>query len=399
MKPACPFCYRTLPAESLRLRCVSGRCQPAYHQEASHESGFERHLTFTWVKSIQKGENPHTAFSGICQACMEISSQEVCPYCFWDIPNGWRSGNTVKLTVAGARGAGKSVYITVLVQTLRRLASSLGWSFVHANESTQNNFEREYYEPMFGRNQLLQGTRGLEAADAYQREPLIWRLDRGGSHPPVYIVIRDIAGEELEAAGQPVRKFDYFNRADLTMFLFDPMRLPSVVQALDGIIPAVDEKRLGTTAQGVLPCLLAQMENYTGRFAMVVAKFDALQQMTVSDNRIVNALANPAAMFNRDSTFIPVGNTVYVVDPERFKYESEILDQEIRSLLSAMNEKVLTQMAENALKRKNVPIHHFAVSSLGDTPEHENRLTVRGISPFRVLDPLLWVLNEDGLWR
>lgn len=414
MKPACPSCYRALPTDGVRLRCSSGKCTPEYHAEGTAEIGFERLVTPTWNRQIPQGQTALTPQSGYCMTCSEASSQEVCPFCYGDIPNEWRHGDIVKLTVAGARGAGKSVYITVLIETLRRFATAMGWSMGYATGSTKNVFEREYYEPTFGKNRLIQGTRGLDSADAYQRDPMVWRINKGGTNKPLYIVIRDVAGEELEGAAQPVKKFEYFERADLTVFLFDPMRLDNVVHLLNGVIPTVDEKRLGTTAQGVLPCLLAQMNEYSGLFAMVVAKFDAIQQLTVADNVHVNAIANPAAMFNRDNTFVspavfkrkntenaskPAEGGTQVISTERFTYECELLDQEIRSLLGALNEQALTQQVENTLGYRRVPIRHFAVSSLGDTPEHENQLTVRGISPFRVLDPLLWVLMEKGAWR
>jgi hypothetical protein len=38
----------------------------------------------------------------------------------------------------------------------------------------------------------------------------------------------------------------------------------------------------------------------------------------------------------------------------------------------------------------------FGVSALGETPTRDNRVSPRGIRPYRVADPFLWILAELG---
>ena len=39
---------------------------------------------------------------------------------------------------------------------------------------------------------------------------------------------------------------------------------------------------------------------------------------------------------------------------------------------------------------------YFGLSSLGDTPTQDNKVSQRGIQPYRVADPFLWELGGFG---
>ena len=39
---------------------------------------------------------------------------------------------------------------------------------------------------------------------------------------------------------------------------------------------------------------------------------------------------------------------------------------------------------------------YFGVSALGDTPTEDNRVSEKGIQPYRVTDPFLWLLSRLG---
>ena len=78
--------------------------------------------------------------------------------------------------------------------------------------------------------------------------------------------------------------------------------------------------------------------------------------------------------------------------------DSAFLDAEVRSIFGYMGEDAVTLLADQAVgDGKIASMRHFAVSSLGETPQHRERLTERGISPFRVLDPILWGFSRSGV--
>ena len=40
---------------------------------------------------------------------------------------------------------------------------------------------------------------------------------------------------------------------------------------------------------------------------------------------------------------------------------------------------------------------YFGVSALGETPTEDNRVSARGIRPYRVTSPVLWLLAQFGI--
>ena len=110
-------------------------------------------------------------------------------------------------------------------------------------------------------------------------------------------------------------------------------------------------------------------------------------------------MGNPSAHFNRDETMLRPAGPGRVADAQRwFRNDAAFLDQEIRSLFRLIHEESVTLQADQAAQNKQIRgVGHFAVSAVGETPQHSARLTTRGISPFRVLDPILWGMYRRGI--
>lgn len=77
---------------------------------------------------------------------------------------------------------------------------------------------------------------------------------------------------------------------------------------------------------------------------------------------------------------------------------SLLLDTEVRSLFERINEKTVTAFADQAVQGGKIrQVQHFVVSAVGESPQHRDKLAERGISPFRVLDPILWGMATKGI--
>ncbi|WP_229116747.1 hypothetical protein [Actinomyces bovis] len=300
------------------------------------------------------------------------------------------------MAVTGARGAGKSVYIAVAVEMLSRYAKVRGWTVSPETTGTQEVYAERYYKPLFKENKVMDGTPPLSGGGAYQRDPMIWTV-AGLPEGPLEIVMRDAAGEDLEKLAGARPDYSFIDRADLAIFLFDPMLLDSVSQVLTGIIPDVDDTRLGDKPSEVLPKVLAQTHSGVTNFALVISKFDAMQQLPQAKNPLAAVFANPAAHFNQDATMqraaLPPAQAAV-----EFEADSVFLDAEVRSMFERINERSVTLFADQALHdRRIAQLRHFVSSAVGECPIHANQLTERGISPFRVLDPILWGLGLKGI--
>ena len=393
MNSACPYCFTRLGREEVVYRCTSGRCQPAPDPQATALAGYEVVTTRMYRQVLS--ETVKTLPADLpCGLCGGTCTQEVCPACHRDLPEQWRNRRVFTMAMAGARGSGKSVYIAVAVETLIRYAQARG-RFINAETTgTQEVYSSRYYKPLYQENKVVEGTPPIAAGGAYQRDPLIWSVVGGPER--LSIVMRDLSGEDVEKLAGVRPDFSFIDRADLVVFLFDPLMLESVRQVLAGVIPDVDAHRLGARPGEVLPRILAQTGSGTARLALVISKFDSLHQLPrVSDSRAA-ILANPAAHFNQDAT---MRRTALAPDlaAAQFEADSRFLDAEVRALFDRINEESVTLVADQAARDGRIAaVRHFAVSAVGESPLHANQLTQRGISPFRVLDPILWGMAQVG---
>ena len=66
---------------------------------------------------------------------------------------------------------------------------------------------------------------------------------------------------------------------------------------------------------------------------------------------------------------------------------------EIQRLLARWEGSRIDQIAQLNYRR----YRYFGVSALGETPTQDNRVAARGIRPYRVASPILWILGQFGI--
>jgi hypothetical protein len=66
---------------------------------------------------------------------------------------------------------------------------------------------------------------------------------------------------------------------------------------------------------------------------------------------------------------------------------------EIQRLLGRWEGTRIDQIAQLNYRR----YRYFGVSALGETPTQDNRVAARGIRPYRVASPILWILAQFGI--
>ncbi|RCS66317.1 hypothetical protein CIK81_03725 [Brachybacterium sp. JB7] len=397
MTASCPACFARLVPEEARFRCNSGQCHPAPDPEAARVAGYEIMLrpSYRWTPTDGQRTMPDWM---PCRRCGGPCNVQACPVCHQDLPPQWRHAEVFTVAVTGARGSGKSVYIGVLIYALEQYLRRSGRTIQPYSTGTKAVYEQRYEAPLFRENRVMEGTPTLLSGGAYQRDPMIWRIS--DAQTSTFLVVRDAAGEDIETSTGDLPQLSYFGRADLVVFLFDSLRLPSMIQILAGLIPAVDDQRLGSSSAEVLPTVLQQMSGGDADLALAFSKFDAFHELPKADTEhYARVMGNPSAHFNRDETMLRPAGPGRVADAQRwFRNDAAFLDQEIRSLFRLIHEESVTLQADQAAQNKQIRgVGHFAVSAVGETPQHSARLTTRGISPFRVLDPILWGMYRRGI--
>ena len=309
---------------------------------------------------------------------------EVCPTCRYQLPEGWRDGQAICIAMAGARATGKSLYIAVLVKQLQLLCEQLGVSMEPATRQTASAYEVNYQRPLFVQRNMIQATAPVQSQSTLQREPLVYSI---GTWQGIrrYLVLRDVAGEDMESGNLHTPAFAFFGNADAVFFMFDPLRVKSIRDQLQDLVP---EQTIGVgDPRSVLNNVVMAIGRGTPRLAIILSKFDALRALQdVEGSQWSRIMSNSGAAYSRDTS-----------DAKRYdEADGRLLHEEVRSLLSRLDAGGILTAVENPANQMHLPHRFFVVSALGQPPSGRD-LHSRGIAPFRCADPVRWVASSFGV--
>jgi hypothetical protein len=219
---------------------------------------------------------------------------------------------------------------------------------------------------------------------AQQREPLILTIgDRDGIRR--FVVIRDVAGEDLESGDMRAPQFRYFGNADAVFFMFDPLRVRGIRDQLHDLLPA--QSYSTGDPRTLLSNVLLAIGAGGPKLAVVLSKFDALRALgEVEGSEWSQIMSNAGAAYLRDNS---AGR--YYDDND-----GELLHEEVRSLLLRLHARSIVTAIESRSTGGQLTHRFFVVSALGQ-PHTGGRLSSRGITPFRCTDPLRWITSSAGV--
>jgi hypothetical protein len=311
--------------------------------------------------------------------------REACPDCRYQLPPHWRGAETLCVAMAGARATGKSMYLGVLVKQVAHFAEKLGTTLQPATDRTAVIYRDVYERVLFEERGLMPPTAPVRMDGSYQREPLIYSLGMLDGRR-TYLVFRDVAGEDLESPNEDAPYLSFFRHADGVIFMFDPLRVPEVRDQLHDLVPA--QLQTGGDPLTVLTRVLRLIGDGPAAVAVVLSKFDAMQALrAVRGTDWSRVMSSAGAGFLRDT---PISDAPYDED------DGQLLHLEVRSLLQRLGASSIVASLERPHNGRTITHRFFAVSALGESADGE-RLHVRGISPFRCLDPLRWLLASSRI--
>ncbi|MGJ3509665.1 hypothetical protein [Enemella sp. A6] len=375
----CPHCFVNLPPQQLTFMCV-GACKPEPDQIASRWHG----APVTWRPMLNAA--PQAAVRGvICPRC-QGPTRECCPRCHYHLPDEWRHGQATCVALAGARATGKSIYIGVLIKQLELLAEAMETTVRFVTSTSREIYERVYERPLYEARGIIPPTPRANLSDSYQREPLILGLGtiRG---VPRYLVLRDVAGEDLENPPDNQPHLGFFQDASAVLFLFDPTQVSEVRDQLRDLIPA--QLHEGGDPALVLENLHRLIGPGQPRLGVVLSKFDTMQALRdVEGTQLSRIMSNSGAAFIRDSG-LTLGPALNPVDADQ-------LHAEVRSLLQRLGAGHIVTAVERPHSGRSLDHRFFVVSALGAPTDGQN-LHDHGIASFRVLDPIRWALQREGV--
>lgn len=369
----CPHCFRGLPDEARFLSC-SGPCPSETPANLTVKNG-----------GVDVERKPHFDASAdqSCPNCKTPSSLEACPECFGAIPKEWRETPQARITcvvMAGARTSGKSLYIGVLKRQLELFVERRHKSYLEPLGATKELFLERYEKAIFEDQQILPPTQQA-AHDAKSNVPMIFHF-RDQSGTPNILVLRDVAGEDLESLETRKLQLEFLTRADALIVLIDPLKIDQIVRVLQG---KVQVGALGGDGIELLSNLLNFLRESEGKqktsipIALTLSKFDSVQKIKDTESDLRLLMSRLGSPFMRDPSMASASFD---------SVDGDLLQLEVESLFKNLDGEKL----DNLLRQRCEEYRYFAVSSLGSEPSGKNINSV-GIAPFRVLDPIKWVMK------
>lgn len=358
----CPYCFARVPRERIAFRCTGspGRgpgCEPRLDERLASYTGSNAAAT---LPPVFEGRGRRD----VCPDCGRTSARRVCPECHNPLPAAYCETPGKIVALVGAKNSGKSTYIAVLLHELsHRIGAELGTSLVACDDRTIERYKRDFARPLFGERKLLPATASAVTAP---RDPLVYLLTRTRRRMlrqvdmSLTLVLFDTAGEDLRSRDVTDLHLRYLAAADAVIFLVDPLELTSGEdEPIDVVARVTEVVRSGRD--------LPHGKRLPVPAAVALTKVDALPL----DGPLQQARALPGALDLNDR---------------------EGVHEQVRALLYDWQAGEL----DRYLGHEYAEYGLFGLSALGGAPR-DDAVGPGGIRPYRVEDPLLWLLYRFGM--
>jgi hypothetical protein len=376
----CPYCYEEISRQPAWFRCTGPvsrggqRCAPEIDPVLRDRTGFGGAVPPAFAAE----GHPDTA---VCPDCRSETTIRICPVCHSRLPVHFGKVGNRLIVPVGAKESGKTVFMTVLVHELmHQTGQQFNAAITGADEHTRQRFASDYERPLYRQSRLLAPTTGHQA-------PLVFRFTterhrgRAGRPAPQRTLLSffDTAGEDLRSRQSIEQNVRYLGAADGIVLLLDPLQMRGAREraAPDARLPDLSEDEPATVLENVTDLLLSGQPGRPGKrigrpLAIVFTKMDTLMH----DLKETSPLRQPPPQ-------------------QQYFDERDSLEvhTEIQRLLARWEGARIDQIAQHNYSQ----YRYFGVSALGETPTADNRVSARGIRPYRVASPILWILAQFGI--
>jgi Double-GTPase 2 len=382
---ACPYCYETFTARQILFRC-HGRptrggqpCELRQDEVLNRRWGNRGELgpVFSpdgWAKG--------RANAATCPRCGGSTNYRICPVCHSHLPVQFGMINSRMIGMAGARDSGKTIYMTVLLHELRnRVGAEYDAAIMGADDDTLGRFTESYEDVLYEEKRMLLATRGAGQNEG-RVDPLVFRFTAaqegpdGGKREQRLMSFFDTAGEDFRSQDSVDVNTRYLASADGILLLLDPLQMPGA-------------RRLaapGTPLPGTGPEYQSPEEILT-RITHLL-----LSQNKGGSPEIRKPIAVAFTKIDALWHTFDEGSPLRITPPSRGRFDtSDSLDvhEQVRHLLRSWDSTQIDQIL-----RQYYPQHRFfGISALGRAPTPDQKVAASGIQPYRVADPLLWLLS------
>ncbi|MGB8346468.1 MAG: hypothetical protein WCD86_16405 [Ktedonobacteraceae bacterium] len=301
--------------------------------------------------------------------------ERICPACHVPLSEGIGLGPSIAIPIVGGQSAGKTTYIisavNAFIQRYQKAPYHYAISFI--DPGSQQLFEKNVHQLAAGR--MLAKTPDI-APQAY-----MLKITKPETRIPKLLFIYDAAGEVFSTDSNMSAQL-YYKYIHGIIFIIDPCALPAyrrmhqdeIEQVRSSLAPSELDVDL------VYQHLLRIIETYHGvhstkphslPIAVVVTKVDALGlEKEIGSLAVSDMLSTEQTLFSSSQN----GTIHFLVRAFLRKYGLNNLTDELEWRFSS--------------------VRYFSCSAFGRSPDTS---ISGGFAPVRVLDPLAWLLEHEGI--
>lgn len=397
MKILCPFCLEKFSNGKAKLMC----------NNSTHKCQLKATKEFTdyWGMSMSDpaAQRPHIYDGGFnllgaakpknCPVCGDDRPDYVCPHCHNALPREMVLYGTDIIPIIGGPGVGKTCYMVTLIDQLNKF----GWR-LNLTSSLQSLYGdaassyREMYNQLFNDKQVLDKT---PTRNEGYNAPWFIKIDnrvKSRKSRPTYLIFYDIAGEQFEDAAIMHRQARPLQFASGAIVLLDTLNLTPVakVRKQSGITDT-EHFSIRNTVEALFELSGEKQVLQNSPIAFAFSKVDVIDQFRGSLGQFGQAIDLQQNSLFTQSRYARPGS---FTEQEFNQFLSEC-DQIREDFQIALAECEMDQlMHNNDWKESNMG--YFGISALGKEPEHSGMIDSETITPYRVLDPLIWILHKLG---
>ena len=373
MPAYCPWCMADLDFNPKRIRWIC--------------SGEGKHIGIP----SRVGRNP------VCPECNAPMTNMACPNpdCrVRALPTDFdKFDEYVYLTLVGPKAVGKTVYMTMLTEKISRIF--------------RDNYRYSVsLDPMSRENQTIERS-GLydnhvmpNYTSVGNQKPIILRFRFSGvstKKPRIVLVIQDTPGEiytnarSYEIHNPPFS--DYLQKSDGILFLVDPLQMEAVRDciALEDL-PDDNIGELGGLFNNVLEQFSSEIKRreenvdrngkIKTKLATILMKVDAIDREPLNEGE-------EAILIGSDSL---IRRSAGTIDLDGLNMISQEIEEYVEENADGLATAIEAGYERGCFK-------FFAVSALGTSPtrdENNNTIIPNNPIPFRIADPIIWMLSATG---
>ena len=399
MEILCPFCLNKFKNNKAKLICrnTTGKC---YYEATEPYADY-------WGISLDSpsAQRPHiyeggkSLFGGPpklknCPVCGDDNPFYVCPHCHNELPYDMVEYGTDIIPIIGGPAVGKTVYMVSLINQLNKYGYKL--NLVSSIQSMFGSAAEEFKgmeEQLFKRHQLLDKTIVKEKCAPWFIK--IENKNEKKKSRPTYLIFYDIAGEQFADARAMERKARPVYHASGAIVLLDTLDIPAIqkVRHSAGIIDNEDHFSIKETFNSLVEISSEEKQRdvlIDKPIAFTFSKVDVVDNFRAS----LGAFGNAVDM-KQNSNFTSSKYGLNNYRQQEFNNFLSEVDQMDAGFKEALRECDLEQLIGNN-KWKDENVRMFGVSALGKEPEEDQTIKTEKINPYRVLDPLIWILHKLG---